>query len=109
MDSVADAGICHRVRHLCVWSHVSNGARSDEASRQSRIDELNWTAIRATDWRDPDIKEGKQAEFLIEQSFPWELVEVVGVISERVAEQVTEACRAAAHRPKVVVKPEWYY
>lgn len=86
------------------------GARLAEFFAEvDRLDELNWSAIRATVWRDPDLKEGKQAEFLMEKSLPWELVELVGVISERVAEQVIEICRAAVHRPKVVVKPAWYY
>jgi hypothetical protein len=74
-----------------------------------RIDELNWAAIGSTNWRDPDIKEGKQAEFLIEESFPWELVELVGVISDHVAEQVAEAIQNVTHQPQVAVKPEWYY
>ena len=86
------------------------GARYAEFfDEMGRIDELNWAAIGSTNWQDPDIKEGKQAEFLIEESFPWELVELVGVISDRVAEQVAEAIQNAAHQPQVAVTPEWYY
>lgn len=92
------------------FTKTNAGARYAEFFDEfSRTDEINWTAIRARDWRDPDIKEGKQAEFLIESSFPWELVELVGVISDAVAEQVIEAVRNAAHRPKVEVRREWYY
>ncbi len=86
------------------------GARYTEFFHEiSRIGELNWEAIAAADWRDPSIKEGKQAEFLIERAVPWELVELVGVISERHAEQVTAAIRRAAYQPKVEVMPAWYY
>lgn len=75
----------------------------------TRIGELNWGAIEARDWRDPDVKEGKQAEFLVERSFPWRLVELVGVIGPREAEAVVAATRRAAHQPTVEVKPAWYY
>lgn len=73
------------------------------------LDMLDWQAIGQTDWRDPDVKEGKQAEFLVEESFPWELIERIGVINPQVAQRVTNAISAAHHRPDVVVAPEWYY
>ncbi len=34
--------------------------------------EINWTAVRATDFRNAQIQDGKQAEFLMHESFPWE-------------------------------------
>ncbi len=75
----------------------------------ARLDRLNWEAIAANDWRDPDTKEGKQAEFLIEERFPWELVELIGVINAQVAGQVEEKIKEAEHRPEVVIRPDWYY
>jgi len=75
----------------------------------ARLDRLDWNAIAANDWRDPDIKEGKQAEFLIEEHFPWELVEVIGVINAEFARQVEVAISEADHQPEVVVRPDWYY
>ncbi len=78
-------------------------------NNRARLDQLNWEAIAATNWRDPDMKEGKQAEFLIEEYFPWELVELIGVIDGEVAEQVQNAITQADHQPEVVVKPDWYY
>ena len=44
------------------------------------LSELNWEAIGATDFRRPEIKESKQAEFLLFGSFPFELVERIGCI-----------------------------
>jgi hypothetical protein len=55
------------------------------------------------------VKEGKQAEFLVHESFPWELVERIGVMSQGVGNQVVNAIRGAAHRPPVEIKPDWYY
>jgi ssDNA thymidine ADP-ribosyltransferase, DarT len=75
----------------------------------AQLDRLDWKAIAATDWRDPDAKEGKQAEFLLEEYFPWELVELIGVINAAVAKQVEDLIEQADHQPTVVVRPEWYY
>ena len=38
----------------------------------AQLEELDWNAINARYWQ--DCKEEKQAEFLVEHSFPWELV-----------------------------------
>lgn len=78
-------------------------------SEVAKFDEINWPAVAATDFRSADIKEGKQAEFLVHESFPWEMVERIGVASQGVGNQVTNAMRGAAHRPPVEIKPAWYY
>ena len=72
-----------------------------------QLDEIDWRAVQATDWR--GLKEGKQAEFLVEQRFPWELVSQVGVMSQDVHARVCAAIGAAAHRPRVEIRREWYY
>lgn len=74
-----------------------------------RLGEINWDAVAAIDFRPPDVKEGKQAEFLVERSFPWSLVERIGIHSQAVAPRVANAMQGAAHRPRVEVKREWYY
>jgi len=55
------------------------------------------------------VKEGKQAEFLVENAFPWELVSRIGVRSQQVYGQVHATFPAAGHRPQVDIKPDWYY
>jgi len=47
------------------------------------------------------IKEGKQAEFLLEHGFPWELVERIGVKSTTINHQVLNALPLGGHRPPV--------
>lgn len=73
------------------------------------LNEINWDAVRATDFRPADVKEAKQAEFLVQQSFPWSLVERIGIHSQGIAPKVASAMQGAAHRPRVEVKPDWYY
>lgn len=71
------------------------------------LDQIDWTAVQARDWR--QCKEGKQAEFLIEHQFPWELISRIGVISRQVSDQVNTALQAAAHKPRIEIKLDWYY
>jgi hypothetical protein len=73
------------------------------------LDEINWAAIAATDFRPADVKEGKQAEFLVERSLPWNLVERIGVHSQGLAPKVASAMQGAGHRPRVEVRRDWYY
>lgn len=78
-------------------------------SRLEDLDELDWSAIRANDFRAAPVKEGKQAEFLVQDRFPWELIERIGVRSAGVQAQALAALEGAAHRPPVVIRPDWYY
>ena len=74
-----------------------------------RLGDINWDAVAATDFRQADIKEAKQAEFLVQQSFPWQLVERIGIHSQAMAPRVSTAMQGAAHRPRIEIKREWYY
>ena len=75
----------------------------------SELDRVDWSAVQAADWRDPAVKERKQAEFLVYESFPWQLVEKIGVASTRTASQVNKATNNANHQPVVKVERGWYY
>lgn len=71
--------------------------------------EINWYAIDARNWSQPDLKEGKQAEFLVHESFPWSLVSRIGVQSQRLYQKVHAILNTAAHRPQLEIRPDWYY
>lgn len=73
------------------------------------LDRVDWSAVAAQDFRNPLVKEGKQAEFLAFQSFPWDLVEEIGVIDEPTAEEVRASIAGASHRPVVRVRRAWYF
>jgi len=62
-----------------------------------------------TDFRDPIVKEHKQAEFLVVESFPWNLVERIGVIDNQIAAKVTGFLSNATHQPPFVAARTWYY
>lgn len=77
--------------------------------RFDQLTEIDWTAVAALDFRDSIIKEGKQAEFLFFDDFPWHLIRRIGVIDQRIAEQVSTIIRGAGHQPTVSVRRDWYY
>lgn len=79
--------------------------RADLAS----LHEIRWDHVAATIWRSPDVKEGKQAEFLVHQRFPWSLVTRIGVRTVAMQARVAKLLETAAHRPPVHVRREWYY
>lgn len=84
------------------------GARYfEDRSDLGQLGEIDWNAVRATDWR--QCKDGKQAEFLLERSFPWHLVERIGVQSRATYTAAVNALPEHGHRPPVEIRPEWYY
>ncbi|QFY76740.1 DUF4433 domain-containing protein [Alcaligenes faecalis] len=93
------------------WAFTLSNAGSyffEDRNDLARLGEINWTAVQASNWGG-GLKEGKQAEFLLEQRFPWHLVERIGVQSANVYRQVVNALPAHGHRPTVEVLPNWYY
>ena len=72
-----------------------------------RLNEMDWEAINARYWA--SVRDQKQAEFLIEQNFPWHLVEEIAVYNQSTGQQAVQAIAGAAHRPSVQIRPAWYY
>lgn len=92
------------------WAFTLSNAGSrffEDRCDLAQLDEIDWNAVQAHDWR--QCKEGKQAEFLLEQSFPWHLVERVGVYSRTIYQQVVNALPVNGHRPAVEIRTDWYY
>ncbi len=92
------------------WAFTLSNAGSfyfEDRASLTQLGEVDWAAVGARDWR--SCREAKQAEFLLEHSFPWHLVERIGVLSQPVATQVVQAFPAGGHRPPVHILPHWYY
>lgn len=73
----------------------------------SRLDRINWDAVSARNW--VSFRDNKMAEFLMHESFPWELVRGIGVHSEKIRFRAIAVFGKSEHRPQVKVKREWYY
>ena len=78
-------------------------------SRVEELDQLDWPAIAATDFRPAEVKERKQAEFLVHGGFPFDLIERIGVHSVAVQTQATAALAGTGHQPPIEVRQEWYF
>lgn len=98
------------------WAFTLSNAGAyyfEDRANLSHLDEVNWAAVQTNRWSgngiDRSVKEGKQAEFLIEQNFPWHLVERIGVHSLPTYLQVTNSLPANGHRPLIEIKTDWYY
>lgn len=77
------------------------------------LDRIDWPLMGARYWADTqedgDRKRRRQAEFLVYQHCPWELITEVAVLNRRVEERVVQLLELLTHRPPVRVRPNWYY
>ncbi len=92
------------------WAFTLSNAGSrffEDRCDLKQLDQINWTAVHAKNWH--AHKDGKQAEFLLEHSFPWHLVERIGVYSRAIYPQAINSLPVGGYRPPVAVVPEWYY
>ena len=93
------------------WVFTSTNAGAgyfEDYSDLHQLNKLDWDAIQANDWAGAR-KEGKQAEFLMEHSFPWDMVSRIGVHSAGIRGKVLGETQMAKHQPPVEIKPDWYY
>lgn len=79
----------------------------------AQLAQLDWKAIDGTYWpnSEPELKRCKQAEFMVHEHLPWELVRGIAVCDEQ-AQQAVEAIQSAfpQHvRKRVIPKPQWYF
>ena len=97
------------------WAFTLSNAGStyfEDRSDLSQLNEINWEAVMATKWSwgiPCSVKEGKQAEFLVEHCFPWELVSRMGVYSEEIVHKARRALGDTGHRPLIEIHKAWYY
>ena len=94
------------------WAFTLSNAGSLYFQDRDDLDDLkevNWDAVEAQMWSASEVKEGKQAEFLIEEAFPWTLVERIGVRTLETQRRARAAIGDDEHRPTVSIQRPWYY
>ena len=103
-------------QHDLRWAFtLSNAGTSyfEDRCDLGQLSDINWSAVRANRWSGIGVpesyKEGKQAEFLVERDFPWELISRIGVCTPKVRDQTLASLEAAEYRPPVEIRPNWYY
>ena len=95
-----------RLRWAFTLSNAGSRYFEDRADIE-KLSEIDWGAVHATDWK--NCKEKKQAEFLIEQRFPWELILRIGVKNALMHQRVTDFVKGLSHRPRIEIQAGWYY
>lgn len=104
------------------WAFTLSNAGAyyfEDHSIIGKLNEINWDAVQARKWSGNgvpgSVKEGKQAEFLVERGFPWHLIERIGYLNRSISPtcevlaSITDALNGAAHRPIVEKCNDWYY
>lgn len=108
LEKVVDWANNHQKR----WAFTTSNAGAKEFNDYNSLDnlnEVNWDAVSACSWSDEDIKAKKQAEFLMEEFFPWHLIESIGVRSKHTLTDVEKIINSNSYKPEVSVETKFYY
>lgn len=75
------------------------------------LSQLDWQAIGALHWAKKEVREKKQAEFLVWDHLPWDLIHKIGVINLKMKRAVLDVLAQFPQRPHplVTVERQWYY
>jgi hypothetical protein len=75
------------------------------------LEKIDWKLMTAKYWNaipeDPDRSRRRQAEFLVKDFFPWNLVEQIAVYGNATARVVSDIL--AGSPPPIVIQQGWYY
>jgi len=82
----------------------------DDLTMLPRID---WPLMEARYWfdtaEDSDRKRRRQAEFLVHERCPWDIIQEIGVQNRSMESRVHAIVELLEHKPEVNVRPGWYY
>ncbi len=79
-------------------------------NRLADLPKVPWNVIHAHYWNDfPDGRCRRQAEFLVKDRFPLELVREIGVIDDVTRQQVAAMVAPTPFKPLIRVRREWYF
>lgn len=72
------------------------------------LDQVDWNVMPLRYWSDtPDVKEKRQAEFLVHEGYPVAAIESIAVYNSEMSQNVAQLVHP--HPIPVVVRSDWYY
>jgi hypothetical protein len=75
-----------------------------------QMGEVDWSVMDRTQWGgDSDVKERRQAEFLVHEWLPWSAIRGISTRTQETADRVRAILGGHEGSPVVNVKPGWYY
>ena len=93
------------------WAFTTSNAGAWQFKDYADLGDLariDWEAVTACEFR-AEHKDGRQAEFLVEDSAPWRLVSRIGVYDGVHRERVCDILQGSEHQPSVETAPDWYF
>lgn len=93
--------------HWAFTTENAVAASAEDYASWHQLGRVQWEAVGAKDWQ--NCKGPKQAEFLIQDRFPWELISRIGVRTQETRERTLNVLQSASDRPPCTVEPGWYY
>ena len=94
------------------WAFSDRNAAASIASFYNNLqdlDKINWDAVKSRDFTNNQIKEGKQAEFLIQDYMPLALIEKIGIINSDMYQQVLKIINGSSITPQIAIEKNWYF
>jgi len=94
------------------WAFTDTNAGASYAlfyNDLEKLSEVDWQAVEARDFRNPQIKEGKQAEFLIEEFFDFSCIQEIGVYNNDIGQRVRQVIDDTDYTLEVRTHKDWYY
>ena len=86
----------NRLRWAFTLSNAGTGYFEDRCTLDD-LGDIDWDAVQAKNWS--EVKEHKQAEFLVERRFAWQLVSRIGVMTEAIGREVVNVLAGSEHQP----------
>jgi hypothetical protein len=94
------------------WAFTDRHAEVAHALYFDDLDELtevDWRVMPLRYWNDPpDVRERRQAEFLVHERLAWSAIVEIGCMTEGTKAKVERSLAGIDH-PDVTIRPEWYY
>jgi hypothetical protein len=102
-----------RIEFAFTDGHAIIGYSSFYNNLNTLDDVIDWNVMKTNYWADTDEdgdrKRRRQAEFLIHQFCPWDLIREIGVINPQMKGKVEELLQNVNYCPPVRVYSSWYY
>jgi len=74
------------------------------------LNNVDWKVMKSKYWNDfTDGRTRREAEFLVYEHLPWDLVTYIGVGNAAMEQSVNSILIAAIHKPKILIRPNWYH
>ena len=77
------------------------------------LNKVDWSVMKSRMWNDtvgqPDRKRQRQAEFLVEDSFPWQLITNIVVYSKKIESSVKSLLAEQEHKPRISIDRPLYF